>query len=141
MSEPQKNDPVGHAARPKRAPSLVLPIFGVVGMVALLILILLPVLEQLGQPSGRVRCGSNLRQIGQAMLLCAHDHGGKYPATIADLLQEDVMPNVFVCPDSPRRICRDARGPADHRGAACRPQSAAARDHGPSRHFRPGYGP
>jgi len=32
--------------------------------------------------SNRVKCASNLRQIGQAMLLYANDNGGKYPRVI-----------------------------------------------------------
>jgi prepilin-type processing-associated H-X9-DG protein len=46
------------------------------------------------QPANRVKCASNLRQIGQAMLLYANDNSGKYPrATYAT--GEDVMPTFF----------------------------------------------
>ncbi len=50
--------------------------------------------------SNRVKCSSNLRQIGQAMLLYANDSGGKYPDHIEDLLVEEITPDVFVCPNS-----------------------------------------
>lgn len=51
-----------------------------------------------------MKCASNLRQIGQALLLYANEHKGKYPDDMGTLVPtEDIVANVFVCPsgDSP----------------------------------------
>ena len=77
------------------------------------------------ETANRVKCASNLRQIGQAMLLYANDHNGAYPRVIfvagpdpkpvwgtADqpndvtatmfllLRTQDITPEVFNCPSS-----------------------------------------
>ena len=49
----------------------------------------------------RVKCESNLRQIGLAMLLNANANGGTYPQTIDELLVfhwDDITPELFCCP-------------------------------------------
>ncbi len=48
----------------------------------------------------RVQCGSHLRQIGQAIMLYAIDHQGRYPNTFGELLEEDVTSFAFVCSSS-----------------------------------------
>jgi len=49
--------------------------------------------------SGRVKSASNLRQIGQAILLYGNDHQGKYPDSFQTiLLNEDITSEVFVSP-------------------------------------------
>jgi prepilin-type N-terminal cleavage/methylation domain-containing protein/prepilin-type processing-associated H-X9-DG protein len=57
----------------------------VIGIIALLISILLPSLSRARETANRVKCGSNLRQIGQAMLLYANENSGNYPRTYYDL--------------------------------------------------------
>jgi prepilin-type N-terminal cleavage/methylation domain-containing protein/prepilin-type processing-associated H-X9-DG protein len=54
----------------------------VIGIIALLISILLPSLNRARETANRVKCSSNLRQIGQAILLYANDNKGNYPRTI-----------------------------------------------------------
>jgi prepilin-type N-terminal cleavage/methylation domain-containing protein/prepilin-type processing-associated H-X9-DG protein len=54
----------------------------VIGIIALLISILLPSLNRARETANRVKCGSNLRQIGQAMLLYSNENKGQYPRTI-----------------------------------------------------------
>jgi prepilin-type N-terminal cleavage/methylation domain-containing protein/prepilin-type processing-associated H-X9-DG protein len=54
----------------------------VIGIIALLISILLPSLNRARETANRIKCGSNLRQIGQAILLYANDNRGNYPRTI-----------------------------------------------------------
>ncbi|MGE5609720.1 MAG: type II secretion system protein [Bacillota bacterium] len=53
----------------------------VIGIIALLISILLPALNAAKERANRVKCASNLRQIGQGMMLYANDNKGSYPRT------------------------------------------------------------
>jgi prepilin-type N-terminal cleavage/methylation domain-containing protein len=53
----------------------------VIGIIALLISILLPSLNRARETANRVKCASNLRQIGQAILLYTVDSKGPYPRT------------------------------------------------------------
>lgn len=50
--------------------------------------------------TNRVRCQSNLRLLGQAILMYANDNCGRYPDHIEKLLVEEIIPDVFVCPSS-----------------------------------------
>jgi len=56
----------------------------VIGIIALLISILLPSLNRARETANRVKCGSNLRQIGQAILLYSNENKGAYPRTTYD---------------------------------------------------------
>jgi prepilin-type processing-associated H-X9-DG protein len=55
----------------------------VIGLIMIALAFLIPTLHDTrrGQTSSRVQCASNLRQIGQAMLLYANDNKGAYPYT------------------------------------------------------------
>jgi prepilin-type N-terminal cleavage/methylation domain-containing protein/prepilin-type processing-associated H-X9-DG protein len=57
----------------------------VIGIIALLISILLPSLNRARETANRVKCASNLRQIGQAILLYANENKGTYPRTYYDV--------------------------------------------------------
>jgi len=56
----------------------------VIGIIALLISILLPSLNRARETANRVKCASNLRQIGQAIQLYSNENKGAYPRTIFD---------------------------------------------------------
>ena len=63
--------------------------------------ILLPSLNRAREQAQRVKCASNLRQIGQAAQLFANDHNGNFPDTAEQLLTHaDLTSEVFVCPSS-----------------------------------------
>lgn len=67
----------------------------------LLVVCLLPTLGRPREPAQRIKCASNLRQIGQGILLYCNDHGGEYPDSFATILvNEDLTPGVLICPDS-----------------------------------------
>lgn len=67
-------------------------------------------------PLGRSPCASNLRQIGQAAQLYANEHDGRFPDDIEGLLTQDIIPSVFVCPDSGDTAA--AQGPTTQATAA-----------------------
>src|SRR4051794_17596932 len=73
----------------------------VIGIIALLISILLPSLNRARETANRVKCSSNLRQLGQAMILYANDNKGSYPRTISGIGAGGVAPantqNLEVC--------------------------------------------
>jgi len=54
----------------------------VIGIIALLISILLPSLNRARETANRVKCASNLKQIGQAMLMYSNENQGLYPRTV-----------------------------------------------------------
>ena len=70
------------------------------GQGAVMVSILLPALNAAKERANRVKCASNLRQIGMGCILYANDNKGKYPATPGDLLEADLNPLVFICPTS-----------------------------------------
>jgi len=73
-------------------------IFVIGGM---LIAVTLPSLCRASETANRVKCGSNLRQIGQAITLYAQDRGGQYPPSLAVLLStEDITAEVMICASS-----------------------------------------
>jgi len=69
------------------------------------------------EQASRVKCASNMRQIGQGVELCANDHDGRFPDDLETVLaNEDLTPQAFVCPSS-----KDTPAPT-----AAAPQATAA---------------
>ncbi|HEV2295217.1 MAG TPA: hypothetical protein VGR35_15295 [Tepidisphaeraceae bacterium] len=74
------------------------------GQNAMMISILLPSLNRARETANRVKCASNLRQIGLAMLLHSNENKGKYPDALGELLKQDLTIDVFVCPSSNNEV-------------------------------------
>ena len=75
-----------------------------VGETAMLASVLLPSLNRSREQANRVRDMSNLRQIGQGILLYSNDHQGNYPPDLGTLVKtEDLTAMVFVCPSANTR--------------------------------------
>src|SRR5687768_16900672 len=52
-----------------------------------------------GEPALRVKCASNLRQIGQGIQMYANDNGGAFPPSFDVVLStQDLTSEVFTCP-------------------------------------------
>jgi prepilin-type processing-associated H-X9-DG protein len=67
----------------------------------MLISILLPSLCQAREPANRIKCASNLKQIGLAIQDYAQHHEGQYPASLSELLaNEEISAEVMTCPSS-----------------------------------------
>lgn len=100
----------------------------VLGVLALLGMLAVPLLASNRAHSDRATCQSNLRQIGRAFAMWADDHGGKYPGLISSSLggindnaqcvnswfhfywirEELGTPKILVCPsDTERRPASD----------------------------------
>jgi prepilin-type N-terminal cleavage/methylation domain-containing protein/prepilin-type processing-associated H-X9-DG protein len=74
---------IGSAVRYRgpRAAFTLVELLVVIGIIAVLISILLPSLNRARETANRVKCGSNLRQVGQAILIYANENKGNYPRT------------------------------------------------------------
>jgi len=66
-------------------------------IIALIISIGLPALQRARQPSGRVPCASNIRTVGQALLLYSMEHDGRYPQKLDQLLSAGISKEVLSC--------------------------------------------
>ena len=101
------NEPVIEYATPRgHDPAMrrLVKVWTAIGVAVLLVLgflIIAPAFETSPRGSSRVKCASNLRQIGQGIMLYAWDHQGRWPDTLDELIvKADLPPYVFVCPSS-----------------------------------------
>src|SRR5829696_7219974 len=74
--------------RPARAFTLV-ELLVVIGIIALLISILMPALRKAREQAAGIACSSNQRQLMQAFLMFAQDHGGRLPGNFTDFANKD----------------------------------------------------
>ena len=62
---------------------------------------LLPTFGKPREPADRIKCASNLRQIGMALQIYANDHNRQFPPSFDEVLMYgDITSEVFVCPSS-----------------------------------------
>ena len=79
---------------------LVLGIVATIFILPLLISILLPSLNRAREAGNRVKCASNLRQLGLAAMMYANENKGAYPPDLPTLYKADgqLDPHVLICP-------------------------------------------
>ena len=83
-----------------RRPSLV-DLFVILGLFLLIGAFSFATAGAMSETKNRIMCASNLRQIGQAILLYSNDNRGVYPETVDQLLlTQDITADVFNCPAS-----------------------------------------
>jgi hypothetical protein len=70
------------------------------GLLLLIVALLFPSPTRSRESAMRVMCGSNLRQIGQGIMLYAQANGGRFPPDLPELVLDGMMPEVLVCPSS-----------------------------------------
>jgi prepilin-type processing-associated H-X9-DG protein len=92
------------AVRRRRKRIIKIVIFSLLGVVVLPVLLLgmlAPSLCRSRETANRVKCASNERQIGQALLLYAQANSGRYPDDLETaLVTQDISAEVFCCPSS-----------------------------------------
>ena len=100
-SSPASSAPLDYATQHSRMrlPNWFVLVAAVVGGVFLFGAILLPSMCGGRETVNRIKCASNLKQIGNALKMFADEHGGKYPDQLSELIAtEDLTPSVFICP-------------------------------------------
>ncbi len=70
----------------------------VVGAVAMSTAVMLPALSRARGQAERIRCASNLRQIGQGIMIYRADHKGQNPPDLGTLVKDAMLTaNVMIC--------------------------------------------
>jgi hypothetical protein len=89
------------ARRPKRWRKVLVWSGAMIAALVLFALVMLPTLGRPRETANRVKCASNLRQIGQAAILYANENGGHLPPDLPTLLDtQDVPAEIFICASS-----------------------------------------
>jgi prepilin-type processing-associated H-X9-DG protein len=87
--------------RHRRWPRVLAWLVGVPVVLLALVGFLAPSLCRSRETANRVKCASNLRQMGQAIMLYAQSNGGAFPPDLATALRtQDITAEVFCCPSS-----------------------------------------
>jgi len=84
-------------AKRRRFP--IISILTACGIIAIFVSVMLSNMCRSTEAANRVRCASNMRQIGLAAIMWASMHGGQFPPDIDAIFEHgDLSPEVFVCP-------------------------------------------
>jgi prepilin-type processing-associated H-X9-DG protein len=63
--------------------------------------ILVPALSRAREQANRIKCASNMKQIGLAAIMYANSHGGQFPDDLETIITTGgLLPNVLNCPSS-----------------------------------------
>ena len=98
--QPTPLDYAGPSSNPRRRTHPLTWVIASVVAALLLLSILLPSRSRGRPAANRVKCGSNLRMIGQAIMLYANENQGRYPDKLGDLMDQGITTTVFICPAS-----------------------------------------
>jgi len=81
---------------------------GVAAQQTVMMGVMMPSLARARMSANRVKSASNMRMIGQAMLLYANENKGKYPREMGELLlTQDITVEVFVNPETKTKAPRN----------------------------------
>ena len=80
----------------------------VIGIIALLISILLPALNRARENANKLKCLSNLRQLGTALTMYLNENKGRFPATAQNSAQR---PHDYIYYHAGRNMSESAFGP------------------------------
>jgi len=86
-----------------KTPAVVGIVLGGISLILMpcLLSILLPSLNRARETANRVKCASNMRMIGTAMMLYANENRGMYPPKLeALILTQEIQSDAFTCPSS-----------------------------------------
>ena len=80
---------MNHSTHQRRSAFTLVELLVVIGIIALLISILLPVLSKAKEQANAVKCGANLRTLMSAFLMFAQDHKDHLPGLDSDRDNKD----------------------------------------------------
>jgi prepilin-type N-terminal cleavage/methylation domain-containing protein len=83
----------------------------VLGIILLLVAILIPAITRTRHTGGRMKCASNLRQIGQGIQMYANENNGDFPRTVSD--GAGGPPTEYTNPFAPNPFGPGGPGPND----------------------------
>src|SRR5947207_1768300 len=89
--------------KPRREAFTLVELLVVIGIIAVLIGILLPVLSVAQESARRVKCASNLRQLGQGLLAYSSANNGQYPRCAWDRATATIDTSPLVLDETGRR--------------------------------------